>query len=210
MSRRGLIREIAKQAIDQPLHFLMTAAPVWLSQLFVSGWIGLIAGYAFAAIREYSQWPSSRPWDPPLDWAFLIAGGVVAMWIFPLEVSVMETTTAVDITPLLEQLLLFVGIVLSVVATWAGKKLSDKLGLEKDSETRRYVQEALQTGLNYAMKEARKKAQNIKDPEVENELVRMAANYAITHVPDGLKMLKLDPVRDRARIEEVIRARLPD
>lgn len=122
----------------------------------------------------------------------------------------METTTAVDITPLLEQLLLLLGIVLTAVASWAGKKLSDKLGLEKESEARKYVQEALQTGINFAMKEAKKRAQDIKDPEVENKLVADAANYAITHVPDGLKLLKLDPVRDRARIEEIIRARLPD
>jgi hypothetical protein len=32
------------------------------------------------AYREWLQWPSNRWWDPPLDWACLALGVIVATW----------------------------------------------------------------------------------------------------------------------------------
>jgi hypothetical protein len=54
-----ILEEVGKQAIDQPGHFLIGAAPI-------------------LAYREWLQWPSRRWWDPPLDWAFLALGAVAA------------------------------------------------------------------------------------------------------------------------------------
>lgn len=84
-------KEIAKQAIDQPLHVLMAVASVWLL-----GWLltltglsivlsviisGVLTG-AWMALREYLQWPSSRWWDPPLDWLFEAGGLALGIWSF--------------------------------------------------------------------------------------------------------------------------------
>jgi hypothetical protein len=75
-----VLAEISKQALEQPLHFLMAAAPVCLSRSLVGvPWYG----WAIAPLlvwREWSQWPSKRWWDPPLDWAFMTLGLVVASW----------------------------------------------------------------------------------------------------------------------------------
>jgi hypothetical protein len=77
---RRLLREVGKQAVEQPLHFLMAAAPICLSRQLVGvPWFGW-AITPLLVYREWSQWPSNRWWDPPLDWAFLSLGVVVATW----------------------------------------------------------------------------------------------------------------------------------
>lgn len=75
-----IIREVRKQAVDQPLHFLIAAGPIALSR-YLTGvpWYGW-ATAPLLAYREWRQWPSKRWWDPPLDWAVLVFGAVVATW----------------------------------------------------------------------------------------------------------------------------------
>ena len=78
--RRALLAEVGKQALEQPLHFLMAAAPICLSRHLAGvPWYGW-AITPLLAYREWSQWPSRRWWDPPLDWAFLALGVAVATW----------------------------------------------------------------------------------------------------------------------------------
>jgi hypothetical protein len=75
-----VLKEIGKQAIDQPAHVLIAAAPIWLSRHLVGvPWFGWAAA-PLLAYREWLQWPSKRWWDPPLDWAFLTIGMVMATW----------------------------------------------------------------------------------------------------------------------------------
>jgi hypothetical protein len=78
--RRAVLEEVGKQAVEQPLHFLMAAAPILLSRgLAGVPWYGW-AATPLLAWREWSQWPSRRWWDPPLDWAFLTLGVATATW----------------------------------------------------------------------------------------------------------------------------------
>ena len=73
-----ILKEVGKQAIDQPGHFLIAAAPIWASRCLVGvPWYGWVAA-PLLAYREWLQWPSNRWWDPPLDWMFLSLGAVVA------------------------------------------------------------------------------------------------------------------------------------
>ncbi len=73
-----ILKEVGKQTIDQPGHFLIGAAPIWASRYLVGvPWYGWVA-MPLLAYREWLQWPSNRWWDPPLDWAFLSLGAVVA------------------------------------------------------------------------------------------------------------------------------------
>jgi hypothetical protein len=84
-------REVRKQLIDQPLHVLMGVGSVnIIGCLFASlGFplsIDLTAGImwtmAWEGLREFYQWPSSRWWDPPLDWTFEVGGIVLGGWLF--------------------------------------------------------------------------------------------------------------------------------
>lgn len=73
-----ILKEVGKQAIDQPGHFLIGAGPIWISRYLVGvPWYGWVVT-PLLAYREWLQWPSNRWWDPPLDWAFLSLGAVVA------------------------------------------------------------------------------------------------------------------------------------
>jgi hypothetical protein len=75
-----LIAEVVKQAAEQPLHFVMSAGPIWLSRCLTAvPWYGWAAVPALA-YREWRQWPSKRWWDPALDAAFLMLGVITATW----------------------------------------------------------------------------------------------------------------------------------
>jgi hypothetical protein len=75
-----ILKEVGKQAVDQPGHFLIGGAPIWASRYLVGvPWFGWLAA-PILAYREWLQWPSNRWWDPPLDWAFLTLGALAATW----------------------------------------------------------------------------------------------------------------------------------
>jgi hypothetical protein len=75
-----ILKEVGKQTIDQAGHFLVGAAPIWASRYLVGvPWYGWVVA-PLLAYREWLQWPSNRWWDPPLDWAFLSLGLIVATW----------------------------------------------------------------------------------------------------------------------------------
>lgn len=85
------LREVKKQMIDQPAHYLWmfaTFAPLAFGLKNNAGlWIvlGLVlvaASAGTAIVREFDQWPSSRWYDPYLDWSFLLAGSVTPFFIW--------------------------------------------------------------------------------------------------------------------------------
>jgi hypothetical protein len=79
-ARWDLLAEVVKQAAEQPLHFAMSAGPIWLSRYLTAvPWYGWAVAPALA-YREWRQWPSQRWWDPALDAGFLVLGLVVGTW----------------------------------------------------------------------------------------------------------------------------------
>jgi hypothetical protein len=76
----ALLEELLKQAVDQPGHLVVAGLPIVLSRYLTGvpwyGWPVL----PLLAYREWLQWPSSRWWDPPLDWTFLALGAILATW----------------------------------------------------------------------------------------------------------------------------------
>jgi hypothetical protein len=80
----SLVTELLKQSAEQPLHFIMSAGPVWLSRCLTAvPWYGWAIVPALA-YREWRQWPSERWWDPLLDAGFLILGLIAASLPAPL------------------------------------------------------------------------------------------------------------------------------
>jgi len=76
----ALLAELLKQAIDQPGHLLIAGLPIVLSRVLTGvPWYGWPV-VPLLAYREWLQWPSNRWWDPPLDWAFLALGVILATW----------------------------------------------------------------------------------------------------------------------------------
>ncbi len=97
MAQRTPRQEIRKQLVDQPLHVAMgVASTLAVGSLLAwrraptcaSAGIAVLVTAAWEGYREWSQWPSSRWWDPPLDWFFEIGGialGVLVLlrWVVP-------------------------------------------------------------------------------------------------------------------------------
>ena len=80
----GMLAEVLKQTAEQPLHFAMSAGPIWLSRCLTAvPWYGWAVVPALA-YREWRQWPSKRWWDPALDATFLVLGVLWATWGTPL------------------------------------------------------------------------------------------------------------------------------
>jgi hypothetical protein len=86
-----VLGELVKQAIDQPLHVLMTVASVWAigyvltlvgASVTLAGVLAGVLTAAWVGVREYLQWPSSRWWDPYLDWLFEAGGLALGIWSF--------------------------------------------------------------------------------------------------------------------------------
>lgn len=76
----ALVKELGKQAIEQPGHFLIAALPILLSRHLTGvPWYGWPM-VPLLAYREWLQWPSNRWWDPPLDWAVIALGVIMATW----------------------------------------------------------------------------------------------------------------------------------
>lgn len=81
---RTVRAELSKQARDQPLHWLWAAVSTFLpfgaAAAQVSAWwlAGVCAVSAAnlvtIVVREKLQWPSTRWWDPVLDWAVFALG----------------------------------------------------------------------------------------------------------------------------------------
>ncbi len=87
MSNRTVKQEIIKQLIDQPLHIVMGVVSVcFFAWAFAKSDHNII--YAtllttfWIVFREYSQWPCSRWYDPPIDWFFEAVGIVLGVYVW--------------------------------------------------------------------------------------------------------------------------------
>ena len=76
------LTETTRQLIQQPLHVGMAFAVVALLHLALGLpiTVALIVAVVVLGWREYMQFPSHRPWDPPLDIAAQFIGLLLAQW----------------------------------------------------------------------------------------------------------------------------------
>lgn len=106
LDRERVFHEATKQTIDQPLHFLMAAGPVWLSQYATrTPWYGWSV-IPVLAYREWLQLPTRRWWDPLMDAAVFALGIFVSTWVrrpSPARRSVQVHAAALDGVDAIEQ-----------------------------------------------------------------------------------------------------------
>lgn len=109
-----------------------------------------------------------------------------------------------DLNPILQALIELLAAGLMATGTWAMSRLSTKLKLSSDSEIRKYLQDAMERGVSFAVGAASEKAKNMSEIEVRNEMVRDAANYVISKTPDALTSLGVT----HEAVHDLVRARL--
>lgn len=114
------------------------------------------------------------------------------------------TVPTIDLTPIKGLVLeAFVG-VLMALATWISWKVKTVLKLKEDSEIRVYLDKALENGAHYAIQLLRDKTAPYGQIKVDNQLVAIAANYALSNVPAALKHFGVD----NASLAKLVEARL--
>ena len=74
------LNETTRQIIQQPLHVVMAFAVVAGFHLFLYIEIALVVSILVLGYREYLQFPSHRPWDPPMDITAQFIGLMLAQY----------------------------------------------------------------------------------------------------------------------------------
>lgn len=118
----------------------------------------------------------------------------------------MDPAHVIDFTPILQQLIQLLGLVLMGLATWAVKKASDYFGLKQDDSARALIETAVKNGVKYAEGKLSGEVSKL-DPAVtvNSPFVAEAANYVIGHVPDALTRLGVT----QQQLSEKILAQMP-
>lgn len=115
-----------------------------------------------------------------------------------------ETRYAIDIAPLLLELLSALAAVLLAAGTWAIKRLATKFGLENDAKIRSYLEDALVSGIEFGKKKVEKAIEGMDDVQIKDKVVAEAASYVVKGVPDALRHFGVT----EERLKEMLLARL--
>ena len=115
-----------------------------------------------------------------------------------------DASTKVDLGPLLANVVYpLAAAVVTLLAAWLSKRAATWLGLQNDAAIRGTLETAMQNGLAFAQGKLNASAGSMSI-DTKNQLVAVAANYAVAHVPDALKALGVD----QATLVEKLQARL--
>lgn len=132
--------------------------------------------------------------------------GVVLLFNSGVALAAEVTATPVDFRPLWGYGVELLVAVLGVLGTWAISRLSAWLGLRQGDSMRAYVDDAFMRALQYAAEQALAQGKSLAKVEVRNELVAIAAKYAVETVPDALRHFGIDG----PGLEKRLLARLPE
>jgi len=118
----------------------------------------------------------------------------------------MAQSSVIDFAPLVNQVIMPLAIaVLGAVGTWAVVRFKTWLGIKQTSQLATTLDTALQNGLAFAQSQLPGVVANMPlSLATKNDVLAVAANYAITHVPDTLKALGVD----QAMLLQKLEARL--
>ena len=114
------------------------------------------------------------------------------------------TQTAIDLSPILSDIIMFVGVLLAGVATWAVTKVAAHYNIKLDDSARALIDTAITNGIKYAENQGQLLIAGAK-VETGNAALATAVNYVIAHIPDALTRLGVT----QQQLEEKIIARLP-
>lgn len=117
----------------------------------------------------------------------------------------MEPTFAIDLSPLVNELVSVLAMVLTTIAGLGVRALFKKLGLQEERELREALEIAAQRGISLAANRLAQESKRLDNVEVRNELVALAANYVVKSTPGAVKKFNLNE-----RLQELIEARLVD
>lgn len=93
--------------------------------------------------------------------------------------------------------------VATLLIGWGVKVLRDKFKIDENGRLNELINDAINSGMNYAFHQLEKKKQKLTF-ETENEFVAHATNYILNGVPTALKLLGVT----KEHVTEMVEARL--
>jgi hypothetical protein len=137
---------------------------------------------------------------------FMTLALAVVLFVAPLVALAQPVADGVvDVSPVSDTIIAAIGVVLTGLSAWITRLLAVWLRLKSDSEVRRYVQQAIDNGIEYALIKAKEFAAKHSQIEVKSHILETGLEYVVKAVPDGLKRLGITD----ADLRRLIEARLP-
>ena len=126
----------------------------------------------------------------------------------------MESST-IDLWPILEPVLVALGVALSTVLTWGVGRILSRLGqkfdIELDAGHRETLERAINRAVEFGTDKVRESVSTKTRFETRSQIVATAFGYLAPKVPDALKRFGIDvnSVEGRAALADLIESRLP-
>ncbi len=112
----------------------------------------------------------------------------------------------VDLAPLMNELIPFLGVILMALAGWATKWLAAKLKLSADSEIRSYLMNYIGEAVSYGESRARELSGTGKFTiNVKNEAIKAGLGFVTSAAPTAIAKLNFTP----EDLRQLIEAKLP-
>jgi hypothetical protein len=169
------------------LTAMVALACLALAILLVAWLAGPMAGALFAALMLVGLW------GPRAAIVLLFVPGFA--WA--------DSATSFDVSPFVTQYVLpFVFSLLGLLGLWLLNLLKTRLGLANDAQLSGTLEQAMTNGLAFAQSRLQAKIGAGPLPvDVKSEAVKLAAQYAIDHVPGTMKSLGITPELVAEKIE---------
>lgn len=144
--------------------------------------------------------------------AFVLLAVFVLFVMSPAHAAeVAEQAFSIDLSSIVDRVIEAIALVVAALAAWLGQRALTWLGLQNDATYRAYLDVALQNGIAYGKAKLAEKVGPMSKLETHNQLVALAATFAVAQVPGALARFGIDPKTQdgQAALSRLITARLP-
>ena len=108
-----------------------------------------------------------------------------------------------EFTEIAQYAISILGALFLSVLTFAANRLGDKLGLERDSQIRELVNDAIHNAINFAIQRLHERSERYTI-ETEKEILADIVNYVVNSIPEALTHFGIT----QERLVEMVEARL--
>jgi hypothetical protein len=121
-----------------------------------------------------------------------------------LAATATATAATIDLSPILNLLLQFAGLVLTAVVAWLGSRVATYFHVSTQSQLFANVLGAVDRGIGFAQQTLGAKIASGDKIAVSNALQAQAVNYVVSKLPDTLSKLGITP----AHVSDLVTAKL--
>jgi hypothetical protein len=138
---------------------------------------------------------------------FVLTFGLAMLIAVPVAMAA-PADGVVDFSPAFDAFVALLAAGLMALAAWITRIAGDWFKLKSDSEVRRYVLDAVERGIVFAVGRVKTRTTSLHVP-VASQTLEIAVEYIVAAVPDGLKRLGIDEAHVRRMVDSRLAERGP-